>query len=87
MHFLYPASFKLTNKSHLKFDLDGYVPEHLPQPTDNIYGDLAKPRNTLLTGPDFEDPISKYTISQTKDGKCGCGLLTGKYRQMLGADT
>lgn len=75
-------------KSHLKFDLDNFVPEHLPQPAASMYSDLEQPRNTLLDGPNFEEPLSRYTISATKDKKspCGCGLLTGNYRKMLGAD-
>jgi hypothetical protein len=82
------GNFKLIGKSHLKFDLDSFVPEHLPQPTASIYGDVNVASNTLLAGPDFERPLSTHTISyeRDKDGPCGTGLLTGSYRRMLGAD-
>jgi hypothetical protein len=53
-----------------------------------MFSDLRSPVNTMLAGPDFEKPLSRYTLSQTgyKDGPCGKGLLSGSYRKMLGAD-
>lgn len=82
------ASFGLVNKSHLKFDLDSSDEVTLTQPSADMFSDLRSPVNTMLSGPDFEAPISRYTLSQTgyKDGPCGKGLLSGSYRKMLGAD-
>jgi hypothetical protein len=72
------ARFKMTNRSHQKFDIDTPDPVRLPQPVDSIYGDLVPGRNKMGHGADFPASKRQHTISylSTKGQSTKTGLLS-----------
>lgn len=71
-------NFGVVARSHLKFDPNTGTDVRLPQPCRTMYDDIVLGRNQLNGGPDFDDPLSLYTLSALKTkNKNTVGLLQG----------